>query len=87
MKRIAIIIMCLVCFLFGACTPVMASAKQDNPLKIWFHNENGQLQTYCLVDENTGVNYIVVATSAPNGGDAPAITPRLNASGSLYVTD
>lgn len=87
MKRIVVVVMCLICFIFGACAPVGASAEQDRPLKIWFENKNGQLYTYSLVDENTGVNYIVVATCAPNGGDAPAITPRLNADGSLYVTD
>ena len=86
MKRIAIVISLMFAFLLGACMPVVADAKQERPLKIWFHNENGQLQTYCLVDETTGVNYVVVATSAPNGGDAPAITPRLNADGSLYVS-
>ncbi len=87
MKRIVIVLMCLICFLFGAYIPMVVNAEQARPLKIWLHNENGRLQTFCLVDENTGVNYIVVATNDTNGGDAPAITPRLNADGSLYVTD
>lgn len=87
MKKIAMVVSLMFAFLLGACLPVVTEAKQDRPLKIWFENQNGQLHTYSLVDENTGVNYIVVATSAPNGGDAPAITPRLNADGSLYVTD
>ena len=87
MKRIAIIIMLLVSFCLGACMPIIAEAEQTRPLKIWFENENGIMRTYCLIDGNTGVNYIVVATSDSNGGDAPAITPRLNADGSLYVTD
>ena len=87
MKRIVIVLMCLICFVFGACVPIVANADQTRPLKIWLHNENGRLQTFCLIDENTGVNYIVVATNDANGGDAPAITPRLNADGTLYVTD
>lgn len=87
MKRI-IFIICLVCaFIFGACMPMSAIAEQTRPLKIWFHNENGRLQTFCVVDEETGVNYVVVATDDVNGGDAPAITPRLNADGSLYVSN
>lgn len=37
------------------------TAEQTWPLKIWFQNENGKMETYCLVDENTGVNYVVVS--------------------------
>ena len=87
MKKIICIICLIFAFLLGACSTTVASADQEWPLKIWFHNENGRLQTFCLIDEDTGVNYVVVATNDTNGGDAPAITPRLNADGSLYVTD
>ena len=87
MKRIAIILMCLICFLFGACAPVMASAEQTRPLKIWFENENGSMKTYCVVDNNTGVNYIVVSGDLHGDPIGAAITPRLNVDGSLYVTD
>lgn len=65
--------------MFGGILAVKADAAQERPLKIWFENENGKLKTYCLVDEKTGVNYIVVATDGGNGGKAPTITPRLNA--------
>ena len=86
MKRIAIIFMCLVCLVLGACMPVVANADQTRPLKIWYENSNGAVHTYCLVDSNTGVNYVVVSTECGNGGYSIAITPRLNADGSLYVT-
>ena len=87
LKRILLVMALLVSFLFGACSVGTVGAAQDNPLKIWLHNENGRVQTFCLIDDATGVNYVVVVTDDVNGGDAPAITPRLNADGSLYVTD
>jgi hypothetical protein len=67
---------------------ITADAAQDRPLKIWFENENGQYKTFNLVDENTGVNYIVVAAVSLYGDKTTtvAITPRLNADGTLYVT-
>lgn len=72
-------------FMVGACSPVSeVIADQTRPLKIWFENENGHMKTYCLVDERTGVNYVVVENELYHGGGI-AITPRLNADGSLYV--
>lgn len=75
-------------FLLGACgSNVMA--EQTHPLKIWKQNENGMCNTWNIVDENTGVNYIVVTTWYSNGnsgGRSCAITPRLNADGSLYIS-
>jgi hypothetical protein len=67
---------------------ITADAAQDRPLKIWFENENGQYKTFNLVDEDTGVNYIVVAAVSLYGDKTTtvAITTRLNADGSLYVT-
>lgn len=62
-------------------------AEQKNPLKIWFQNENGAYETFCLVDEETGVNYVVVGTEVGNGHRSISITPRLNADGTLYVSD
>ena len=73
-------------FMVGACSPVSeVIAEQTRPLKIWFENENGTVRTYCLVDENTGVNYVVVENDVIKGGGT-AITPRLNADGTLYVS-
>lgn len=86
MKRIAIILMCLVCLLIGTCIPILADASQDHPLKIWGQNENGRYQTLAVVDERTGVNYVVVGFDVYHGGGV-AICPRYNADGSLYVTD
>ena len=77
-------------FLLGACSVGTAEAGQNHPLKIWFQNDNSYVQTWSVVDENTGVNYIVVTTSYGTNGNAGdysiAITPRLNADGTLYVT-
>ena len=71
-------------FMVGACSPVSkVVAEQEKPLKIWFENENGEYETLCVVDEETGVNYIVVSKCRFEAGTA--ITPRLNADGSLYV--
>lgn len=71
-------------FVLGACG-TSAEAKQDKPLKIWFENENGKMKTYQLVDEETGVNYIVVSGELHQGIGA-AITPRLKTNGSLYIS-
>lgn len=72
-------------FMVGACSPVSeVVAEQTRPLKIWFENENGNYETLCVVDEETGVNYIVVSKYTHDSGTA--ITPRLNADGSLYVS-
>ena len=62
-KFIAIVSLCTVFFL-GACSVTTSSAayKQDRSLKIWYENTNGAYHTYCVVDDSTGVNYIVVST-------------------------
>ena len=86
MKRIVIIFMCLACLLIGTCIPILADASQDHPLQIWGQNKNGQYQTLNVVDERTGVNYIVVGYERVKGGGV-AICPRYNADGTLYVTD
>lgn len=62
------------------------TAEQTWPLKIWFQNENGKMETYCLVDENTGVNYVVISRELYRKGIGTAITPRLNVDGSLYIS-
>ena len=72
-------------FILGACGTTTI-AEQENPLKIWFENRNGKIETYCLVDESTGVNYIVISGELYESGLGTAITPRLNPNGTLYVT-
>lgn len=88
MKRI-IFIVCLMCsFVLGACLPVNVGAEQTYPLKIWKQNENGAYKTFCVVDDATGVNYVVASISRTGSHEcAISITPRLNADGSLYVTN
>lgn len=73
-------------FLLGACgSNVMA--EQTRPIKIWFQNSNGKMETYNIVDEETGVNYIVVSGELYQKGIGTAITPRLNADGTLYTSE
>ena len=90
MKKIIVAASLIFVFFLGACCSVtVADAEQVYPLKIWKQNENGMCNTWNIVDENTGVNYIVVTTWYANGnsgGRSCAITPRLNADGSLYVS-
>lgn len=85
MRKIGIILCCIFMFLLGACATSTTSAKQENPIKIWFQNENGAYETLCVVDENTGVNYIVVGIEWGNDYSSVAICPRYNADGTLYT--
>lgn len=87
MKRVLLIIALLAAFFLGACSANTATAEQTWPLKIWKQNDNGAMHTYCVVDDDTGVNYVVVSTERGNGEYSIAITPRLNADGSLYVEE
>lgn len=87
-KKVLFALALVVAFLFGACSVGTAEAGQNHPLKIWKQNENGRAWTWNVVDENTGVNYIVVTTgsSGSHDGWSIAITPRLNEDGTLYIT-
>lgn len=85
MKKIGIVLCCLTMFILGACSVGVVSAEQTWPLKIWKQNENGAYNTLCVVDEDTGVNYIVVSMSRANTDYCIAICPRYNADGTLYV--
>lgn len=85
MKKIFIIIGMMFMFILGACAATTVFAEQTWPLKIWKQNENGYFTTLCLVDENTGVNYIVVSGQNYSNTPTIAITPRLNADGTLYT--
>ena len=88
MKKIGIVLCCLIMFLLGACSVGIVSAKQTWPLKIWAQNENGSFSTLCVVDEDTGVNYVVVSRfNNGRGANSIAICPRYNADGTLYVGD
>lgn len=81
MKRALLLLSLIIMFLLGACSTAVVSAEQTYPIKIWRQNNNGYYDTLLVVDEDTGVNYIVASCSK-----SVSITPRLNADGSLYVT-
>ena len=88
MKKIVSVVCLIIAFFLGACSNVEVKAEQTYPLKIWKQNENGAYKTFCVVDEDTGVNYVVASISRTGSREcAISITPRLNADGSLYVTD
>ena len=86
MKRIAIIACMVLCVILGACSVTMVGAEQNRPVKIWAENTNGSYDSLIVVDEETGVNYIVVGGEAHSRPRGTAITPRLNKDGTLYVT-
>jgi hypothetical protein len=88
MKKVILVASLIFAFFLGACSVTSVSAEQTRPLKIWMQNENGSYQTLCVVDEDTGVNYVVVGRGQTGVHEwSVAITPRLNADGSLYVTN
>ena len=86
MKRIAIITCMILCVVLGACSVTIVGAEQNRPIKIWLENTNGSYETAIIVDENTGVNYIVASGELYGKSRGIAITPRLNEDGTLYVT-
>ena len=86
MKQFLFCTALIVAFVFGSCSPLSVYAEQEWPLKIWYQNQNSTMKTWHVVDDDTGVNYIVVSQSDVYKGGV-SITPRLNADGSLYVTE
>ena len=86
MKRIAIIACMVLCIILGACSVTMVGAEQNRPVKIWLENTNGSYETAIIVDEKTGVNYIIASGELHSKSRGIAITPRLNGDGTLYVT-
>ena len=88
MKKIMVAVCLVFAFCLGACSsPTVADAEQTYPIKIWKQNENGKYETLCVVDEDTGVNYIVVSGELYQDSVGIAITPRLNEDGTLYTTN
>lgn len=81
---IILAILCTVFFLGAGCGTEV-SGGQDNPIKIWAQNRNGTYETLVVVDDETGVNYIVVSGELHGDPRGTAITPRLNKDGSLYI--
>ena len=95
MKKITPIVFGISCmlagFIIGCCpTPTIASSSsQDYQLKIWKENTNDKMEIWKLVDDETGVNNIVVAPRWSEGYkyDGVCITPRLKLDGRLYISD
>lgn len=71
----------------GLYSEFSASADQNQPLKIWAQNENGDYHTLIVHDEETGVEYVVVSITSiiySQPSVSIAITPRLAGVGSEY---
>lgn len=88
MKKIMLICFGLIIGLLIGCSSIEVMAEQNYPLKILKQNENGMCSTWNIHDDDTGVEYIVVTTWYSCGtaaGRSCAITPRLNADGTLYI--
>ena len=87
MPRILAVVIGFVIGVLLARCGLVASAEQTRPLKLWGQNESGMYQTAYVIDELTGVQYVVVSAYVSyHEGLSVAITPRLNADGGLYTT-
>lgn len=85
MKKLGLTICALLCGLYlGACADT-AIAEHNASLKLYSEQNRGYYETMVVVDEYTKVNYVVVVGSQNSGGSC-AITPRLNADGTLYLS-
>ena len=87
-KILLVTFVLMIGYVLGSCTNSQSYSEQNYPVKIWKQNTNGQYSTYVIVDEDTGVNYIVVGVQYSNGHsvESVSITPRLNSDGGLYIT-
>lgn len=86
MKKLLVSIALIVAFALGACSDagVQANAEEETVDAFSFartSNSGFYGITYTVVDNETGVNYIVV------GGNGVSIAPRFNADGTLYVSE
>jgi len=84
---ILIIIAFFIGLVFGLYADFSATADQNQPLKIWAQNENGDYHTLIVHDEETGVEYVVVSITSiiySQPSVSIAITPRLSGVGSEY---
>lgn len=91
MKKLGLTICALLCGLYlGACadTAIANNSNQNSAFSNVSQNKiSGDCGAYIasfLIDNETGVNYIVL--NRYGSGSAIAITPRLNIDGSLYVS-
>ena len=87
MKKLLVSMALIVAFALGACSDagVQANAEEETVEVVSFTRVSHDLflgNTYIVVDNETGVNYIVVG-----GSNGVSITPRFNADGTLYVSE
>lgn len=87
MRKAFLLLMFVTGFILGACATTVAEGEQNYPIKIWAQNSNGKYETLCVVDEETGVNYIVISGELYQKGIGLGVTPRMNSDGSLYVSE
>lgn len=92
MKKKAYIIITLIFILglfIGGCSTISTNAKEKSSKRVetYYIGEaiSGGYDVYTIVDDKTGVNYLVL-TRWNTGGEI-AICPRYNADGSLYVSE
>lgn len=69
--------------ILASCGSTKSQAEQSSSFKIYEETQKDNMDIYCLVDKDTGVNYIVI--DRYNGG--AAITPRLNTNRTLYLSE
>ena len=91
MKKLFVCIALIAAFALGACSDagVQANAEEETVEAFsfaWASNSGFYGITYTVVDNETGVNYIVVERNSTYGKGI-SITPRFNADGSLYVSE
>lgn len=85
-KRIICIVLCAVmALMLIGCGSKAEAVGQEAPLKIWHQNTNRDYHTFVVVDDETGVHYVVVSGHIQGNSVSIAITPRLNADGTLYT--
>lgn len=87
---ISFILMVLLCIGIIAIENIV-NAEQTSPLKIWGQNTNGDYNTLVVIDEETGINYIVVSYDDERQNSAHAasiaICPRYETiGGRLYAS-
>ena len=87
MKKLYISLALFVGVLVGCLMISTASAASDSPIKILSKDEKDGYATLNVVDEKTGVNYLIVSYSPRMDTAGVTMCPRYNADGTLYVTE
>lgn len=90
MKRIGYFLLGIVfAFVLSFGINAVSAIEYSEPLTIWYQNSNSDMHTFCVIDSDTGVNYVVVQYKGDrermNSNGSVAICPRYNSDGSLYI--